>query len=460
MRRACPFVAVIALQPDALFAFMVPIPEECPVRSHSLPALLRSAATTALIATAAFSPTASAQQRSVTLFTLTDVRGDDKGAGDLIYPTRTDFESGDLDLVSLSAEMAEGGTWFTAVLGGTIRKPADTRGAVGPESLDRVARLGFYTFNIDIYIDTDRRPGSGNTATAPGRGVQIDRRDAWEKAVLLTPRPEIARQMMSNNAQRVLEEQRRAQVGVVTAAEAGSIERSVESAVSQRYFFPTKVQVNKREIRFFVSDSFLGGKANPAWAYSVIITASDVEPSQRLIDLPLKDEIFNVMMMPVAPGRAEKTLGVRGRGDINQPPVLDLLNSDATLQSRILTDFDAVAGRVPRLVGVVPTGRNQTVWEAYKGAPAGPGSVASAAPPKPFAPTDRDAAAALSGAPILPGPVAESGSAAAAGLGQASVGGERKTVAQRLRELSELKQQNAITEEEYQDARRRILSGL
>ncbi|WP_119678093.1 glucodextranase DOMON-like domain-containing protein [Indioceanicola profundi] len=408
-----------------------------------------------------------AAQRNVTLFTMTDPTGDDAGSGDLIYPGRSDFERGDLDLLSLSAEMDKGGTWFTAHFANPIRDPKGQRGRIGPEMLDRVARNGFYTLNLDIYIDTDRKPGSGNTATVPGRGVQIDRADAWEKAVILTPRPEVARTMMMANARRVLEEQRRAQTGVVSNQDLANIEASVAGAVDDRYFFPTRVQVNRREIRFFVPDGFLGGKANPAWAYTAFVTGADVEPSQAALDLPFKNDRFSVLMLPAREGRPEDAFGING--DPAQPAVVDVLHGDGALQSRMLMDYDVVAGRLPRLTGVVPTGRNQTAWQPYKGPSTElAGAAAGGKPPaepKPFQPTARDAAAALSGAPILPEPAADVPAAAPApstGLGMAppAAGGDRRTVAQRLRELTELRQQNLISEEEYQDARRRILSGI
>jgi len=410
-----------------------------------------------------------AQQRDITLFTLKDAKGDDRGGGDLVYPARPDLEPGDLDLVSLSAEMTSGGTWFTASFANPIRDPKAQKGKIGPESLDRVARLGFYTLNLDIYIDMDRKPGSGSTATVPGRGVQVDRRDAWEKAVILTPRPEIARQMMVRNAERVLEEQRRAQVGVVTGQDADNIQSTVERTVDERYFFPTNVQVNRREIRFFVPDQFLGTKANPAWSYTAFVTGADVEPNQRLLDMPFKDDSFTVLMLGAAPGRPEDRFGIRGRSDPGQPALIDVLHSDGALQSRMLMDFDVVSGRLPRLVGMVPTGRGQSVWEPWQGTATAVAAGVKTPPAevKPFQPSSRDAAAALAGMPILPEPAQTPGAAASAA--QAGTGGlvtapgagdGRKTVAQRLRELTELRQQNLITEEEYQDARRRILSGI
>ena len=420
---------------------------------------------------AAVSGSASAQ-KTFTLFTLTDAKGDDRGAGDLIYPPRDDMQPGDLDLVSLSAETARGGTWFTATFAAPVRSPSDRTSQLGPERLDRIARHGFYTLNLDIYIDTDRRPGSGSTATVPGRYVQIDRRDAWEKAIILTPRPDVARTLMVQNAKRVLEEQRRAQTGVVSGQDFKNIDKTVEETVDRRYFFPTKVQVSQRQIRFFVADEFLGGKANPAWAYTAFVTGAEVEPRQRLVDMPFKDDSFSVLMMQTGTGRQRDRFSVPPDADPGQPAIIDVLTADPALQARMLSDYDVVAGRPPRLVGAVPTGRGQTVWEPYRGAApeAGVTSVAKEGTVVPFQPSERDAAAALSGAPILADPAndaitAATGPASSSGSGAASAAlggksGERKTVAQRLRELTDLRQQNLITDEEYQDARRKILSGI
>ncbi|HYC04548.1 MAG TPA: glucodextranase DOMON-like domain-containing protein [Azospirillaceae bacterium] len=416
------------------------------------------------VALAAFAGPAQAQNFG--LFTLTDPRGDDAGSGDLLYPDREDFQPGDLDLLSLTAESDKGGTWFTATFASPIRKPGERTSELGPERLDRVARLGFYTFNLDLYIDTDRKPGSGNTATVPGRGVQVDRRDAWEKAVILTPRPDVARQLLLANAARVLEEQRRAQVGQVTGADQTNIQKSLNETFDQRYFFPTKVQVNQREIRFFVPDQFLTSKANPAWAYTAFVTGAVVEPRQRVVDMPFKDDGFSLLTIPVAFGRKADAFGLKGSADPGQPAIVDILHSDGALQPRMLRDYDAVSGRMPKLVGMVPTGRNQSAFEPYSGPAAvarAPGQPAQPGEePKAYTPSAKEAAAALSGAPILPGPAADLATPApsAPGTSAPAAPGGAKTVAQRLRELTELRQQNLVTEEEYQDARRRILSGV
>lgn len=123
------------------------------------------------------------------IFELGDARGDDHGAGNLIYPSRTEFTPGDLDIVSFRALAVDQATRFEVTFANPIRKP--TREAVDSlgTQLSDIARFGFYTFNVDIYIDQDRQPGSGALAMMPGRKAETLLDQGWERAVVLTPSP-------------------------------------------------------------------------------------------------------------------------------------------------------------------------------------------------------------------------------------------------------------------------------
>ncbi len=59
-----------------------------------------------------------------------------------------------------------------------------------------LARHGFYTLNLDVYVDRDRAEGSGRTDTLPGRNLVLAPGSAWEKALVLTPRPYEARDVL------------------------------------------------------------------------------------------------------------------------------------------------------------------------------------------------------------------------------------------------------------------------
>ena len=140
------------------------------------------------LAAAALRPAAEARGKSV-IFKLEDPRGDDHGDGSLVYPLRDDFQPGDLDLLSFSARAEDGGTTFEATFARPVRSPGGRTIDIGGGNLNDVARFGFYTFNLDVYIDMDRVAGSGSTNMLPGRVAEIAPENAWERAVCLTPRP-------------------------------------------------------------------------------------------------------------------------------------------------------------------------------------------------------------------------------------------------------------------------------
>lgn len=364
------------------------------------------------------------------LFRLDDVRGDDVGEGSLIYPDRGDMERGDLDLVSLSAEQRSDGIWFIAEFGQAIRSPVGRVTEIGQTPMDRIARNGFYTFNLDLYIDTDRVAGSGQTGTVPGRGVAIDRQFAWERAVILTPRPDIARTMLQMYFDTTNEAELRAKQGRVSKDELRDLEALSESRVNELFYFPTKVRVMGRRIEFQVPEDFLGGVPARNWGYTAIVTGADLEQTGRPGQLlPVKQ---TMMTMSVARGVRASQWGIRGDADEATPPVIDMLGSDPDTQKNVLSDYDAVAGRLAAIPGVAPDG---SVAVAGTGQPATPDQLAKI-----------DAATGS-------GP-------SGGGAAPATVPAERRTVPARLRTLNELLQDGLITQSEYDDLRRKILTEL
>jgi len=365
------------------------------------------------------------------IFRLEDPRGDDFGAGDLVYPNHPDFEPGSLDLEFLSARAARDGTWFKARMGRPIRSPVGRVTSLGAEPLEQIVRNGFYTFNIDIYIDTDRVAGSGRIDTLPGRMVNVHRDSAWEKAVILTPRPQVARSWYANHLVDIEESLLRAAKGRVDRDDMAEIEARVEAQIDAQVFFPNRVRVRGRDIEFFVPNEFLAGPARPDWAYTVLVTGADVEQASRLLNI--SPGAFSLMAMPVAPGRATDRWGIVRQGDINQPPVIDVLARTVEEQKRILSDYDVVEPRLAAVPGISPDGR-----EAVAGVVRRPEEDAAA----PRRPTPSVTPATPDAAPAAPGEPA------------------RRTIPARLRTLNELRDEGLVTEEEYQRLRRKILSEI
>lgn len=383
----------------------------------------RSAALLALTALSICSGTANAD----VLFELQDPKGDDDGSGALLYPTRDDLQPGDLDLVRFSAEERTGGVWFVLEMAQPIRDPAGRVTEIGQTAVDRLARNGFYTLNVDIYVDTDRVAGSGQTNSVPGRGVAIDRGYAWEKCIVLTPRPDIARTMLQMTFDDEFEAELRARQGKVSKQDSQELQRRSELRVSDLYYFPTKVRVAGRRIEFLVPTDFLGGVPSRAWGYTALVTGADIEQTGRPV---LLGSSKNAMMtMTVARGARYSQFGIRGDADEATPPVVDILSSGPQVQATALSDYDTVAGRLAAIPGVAPDG---------------------------------NVAVAPSGEVLTPEQASriESTAGADAGSVGAPVPAERRTVPARLRTLNQLLADGLITEAEYNDLRRKILAEL
>jgi hypothetical protein len=360
------------------------------------------------------------------LFRLQDARGDDDGNGSLIYPNRDDLEPGDLDLVALQAEQRSDGVWFVAEMGQAIRSPVGRVTELGQTPMERIARNGFYTFNVDVYVDTDRIAGSGQTGTVPGRGVTVERQFAWEKALVLTPRPDIARTMLQLYFDSEFENELRAKQGKVSKDELRELQAQSERRVNDLFFFPTKVRVSGKRIEFLVPQEFLGGVPTDSWGYTVVVTGADIEQTGRPGQLtPVKP---TMMTMPVARGVRWAQWGIRGDADEATPPVIDVLAVDHDAQMTALSDYDIVAGRLAAVPGMAPDGQ---------------------------------AAMTGSGTETTPEALVRIEAATTGGTGAPrSTPTERRTVPARLRTLNELLADGLITQAEYNELRRKILAEL
>ncbi len=290
------------------------------------------------------------------IFTLSDPKGDDYGDGTLQYPLRPDMQPGDLDLVSFSAARQAGGTLFEATFARDVRTPPRrTIDQVGT-TFDKIAKLGFYEFNIDVYIDTDRIPGSGSTQMLPGRRATVAAANAWEKAICLTPRPYDAQQMLRAIYVREAKLELKRREGSVTSADVNALEASVGRDIASSVFFPTVVSVTGRSIRFFVPDSFLGGAAKDTWSYVVAVTGADW---QMKVDIPailgLESKTSpGLMIIPILPGKGFDNFGTNREGDDLQPDLIDIIVPPGMTQEAVLKDYNVLEGRPVALPGVVP----------------------------------------------------------------------------------------------------------
>jgi hypothetical protein len=260
------------------------------------------------------------------IFTLQDPRGDDHGDGTLVYPLRPDLTQGDLDLVSFSARVTKSGTEFEAVFARPIADPGRlTIDAVGTSRQD-IARFGFYAFNIDVYIDMDRVDGSGSTSTLPGRKVTIAAGSAWEKAVILTPRPYEAQEAFTSSLERIAKAELKASKPRVDKEDMDLLEKKVAAQVAGSVHFPTRVTVTGATVRFFVPDAFLGGPARATWGYVVAVSGADLRKRFNIPPVATAQTGGpGVMILPILPGLSSEAFGGAREDDALQPPLVDII---------------------------------------------------------------------------------------------------------------------------------------
>jgi hypothetical protein len=290
------------------------------------------------------------------IFQLTDPRGDDHGDGSLLYPNRDDLRPGELDLISFAARPEGDGTLFEATFARPIRKPLRRPVDEGGTSLDWVARFGFYTFNIDVYVDTDRIPGSGQTAMLPGRRAEVDSAWAWERAICLTPGPYEAEDKLKRIWFDAAKERLEETIPHLDNAAEDSLRRAVAADTKRRVLFPTRIRVTGSTIRFLVPATFFGGRARAGWAYVVAVSGADlVERLDLGSTLGLKKKpVPSLMILPTTAGRSKEVFGGGREDDTLEPPLIDILVPAGRTQEAVLRDYDLRTGRPVRLPGVVP----------------------------------------------------------------------------------------------------------
>ncbi|MFL5357029.1 glucodextranase DOMON-like domain-containing protein [Archangium sp.] len=273
------------------------------------------------------------------LFTLEDPRGDDHGDGELRYPLRDDLPAGSMDLLSFRAWPESGGTRFEATFARPIpvpqRRTVDSAGT----TLADQAKLGFYTFNLDVYVDEDRQEGSGHTGTLPGRNLSLAPGSAWEKALILTPRPYEARDVLRKLWRDTAVAEAQRQQGAVSESAVHALEAQVEQRMEAQVFFPTRVRVFGPTVSFFVPDSFLGGPAKASWGYAVAVTGATLE---RRVELPTllggmtAPPAQGMMVLGIGPGVSKERFGGGRVGGTSQSPVVDLLVPEGVRQEDVL----------------------------------------------------------------------------------------------------------------------------
>lgn len=230
-----------------------------------------------------------------TLFRRDDPAGDDHGPGAYTYPLNAVFKRGVFDMLSFEVLKAGDDIVFQVRLAGDITNPWNSP-------------VGVSLQTIDVYIDTDRKAGSGKTEALGGRHVTFAPESAWEYAI-----------WVEGWNQRIF------------TADGKEVQAGVR--VSQD---PVNKIISIRVPRTALGDP------QPGWGYQVFILSQEGYPSPG-----------NLRVREVLSTAQEWRLGGGDDSEID-PNVIDLLAPAGTTQEEILQAYDVSAGKlaeVPMVYG-------------------------------------------------------------------------------------------------------------
>ncbi len=231
-------------------------------------------------------------------FAMKDPKGDDRGPGTYLYPLKFDNREGFFDITNFQVE--DGGA--NVIFRITTRRPIQKFRRDGSSEAK-----GWFLQLMDIYIDKDRKKGSGVTRTLPGRWVNFTEEAGWEQMILVTPN-------RSLDVRRLIEG-RTNDLGLVH--------------LKPKIYIPRVVFVEGYDFIVKVPKANIG-QPQPHWGYQVMMLPFD---SQNLANGQFQN------------GRVQKfptTENFGGGSDyLGNPNVIDLLASSEEAQRDWLRDYDA-----------------------------------------------------------------------------------------------------------------------
>lgn len=231
------------------------------------------------------------------LFLLDDPKGDDHGPGTYTYPTNPVFTPGCFDMLSFECVDSGDEVTFNVRLAAEIVNHWNSG-------------IGLSVQTIDIYIDTDGKPGSGNTDTLGGRRVKFAPESGWEYAV-----------WVEGWNQRVF---------AADGTETGGVAASVDAI--------------NNVVSIVVPKSIIG-TPEPGWGFQVFVMGQEGFPSQG-----------NLRVREVVELAAEWRFGGGDNGLVD-PNVIDMLapSGDARTQETILGAYSVEARKLAEVPMVYPT---------------------------------------------------------------------------------------------------------
>lgn len=112
--------------------------------------------------------------------TYMDPRGDDNGSGKMTYPTGKEYVPGSFDITKVEIREDGADTVFEVELAADVTDPWRSKEWNGN---------GFSLQFVQIYLDLDGKPRSGEKKGVPGSWIEFAPDGYYEKVVLISPQP-------------------------------------------------------------------------------------------------------------------------------------------------------------------------------------------------------------------------------------------------------------------------------
>lgn len=272
----------------------------------------------AALAAAALAAAPGAGAAAATVASFDDPAGDAYGPGGYVAPGDTEFRDGDFDLRRFEVKLDGDDVLLEVTLGAAIRPPVSTqRSNQTPLELTN----GVYLQNVDVYVDTAPASREGFSSCIPGRRIGFANGRTWKAAIVLSPRPGAARDV---------------------------VEASMGPAAS-RVLVARQITSRGRTLVARVPVAFLGGPPREDWGWSVQVSGARWERTYQVVDRIRGTREQDALTMDVATTREAWAFGGAPSGSAH-PRVVDVLLPPGVDQRQVLGSFDAATGawaRVP-----------------------------------------------------------------------------------------------------------------
>lgn len=183
---------------------------------------------------------------SASTLSYSDPSGDDFGPGSYTYPKNSAYTPGSFDLRKVEVKARSSKVEIKVTLGAPIEDPWDSRSWTP-------SGQGFSLQMIQLYVDTDGKPGSGQTATLPGINAAFDARDAWDRVVVISPQ---------------------------AASRLRSEVKSKAGSLAPYVVVPTKVTVRGKTLVATVKKKDLGGAPSSRWGVQAVVQSNEGYPDR------------------------------------------------------------------------------------------------------------------------------------------------------------------------------------